>query len=589
MKISKLLPLLLLPLFLLACGGPQNPLANLVPSDSQVFVQIENPKTFMTNLDQFIKPLGLDQLTGKKTSGEWLDSIAKDSSGMIDPLWFDLEKPLGLAISGIGATSEPQFLIYLPLKDAAKNIKNLDKLAMAAEAKVVAADSYAVLAVNYKDAPTFPVKKALDFSVLSTLEKGGLSYYVDFVALKSAFGFNAEAVVQMLSSEMDASAGVTGAGALAMTKEMFKNIIGAVDQATHLHSALVADGAGLKSQAGVAFAADGSVAKWLKDVPKASGTSTLLKYLPAKALGNMVINLDPATLKKWSVEMNTWMFKLLEVDQAKVAEHDKLMAPLLDLMGAKSAVSFDLDYNMDEIKKMTDDPDSLVSGMEKAFSLKAMAVVEVKDGKAYAQASKAYLTSGIWQDLMKAVSKDSPLPVSFGFDYVADQKEGDFAYDKISFKVEAAADAEAQLAAGLSALTGLFKKLTAYLHYTSGKVYIVFGDNALADLKTLAAKDAVADSLADSKTLKSLAGYFPDNANVAGNFNLARVLQLVAKSGAPGMENIPVLSEDSPGFVGYAKLGNASVESGGAWALKEIGESVKGLLPLAQRLFMGGF
>lgn len=52
----------------ISCGKTNNPLSEMVGTDSALFVQIDNPAKFLSNLDAFIKPLGIDSITqGKGT------------------------------------------------------------------------------------------------------------------------------------------------------------------------------------------------------------------------------------------------------------------------------------------------------------------------------------------------------------------------------------------------------------------------------------------------------------------------------------------------------------------------------------------
>jgi len=547
----------------------------MVPEDVLAFAQIQNPDLFLTNVDVVAAKLGLRAMVfGEDTSiRDNLKKIKENSMGMADFSWIDLKNPMGVALLPGASPSEVGILVYVPVtsKQAAEGVAGLAGMA---KAKMVPYQGYAVLAFNTKSEVTFPVAKPLNLSVLSEHEAGGLSWYANFDSVKNSFGYDPKEILSSFEDSMNSSTVLS----TELGKEFLTAGLELVNAAKYLTGGISFDADALLTRSALGFN-EGKIKEILGQFKASKGDLSYFKYIPESSIlsfaGDLGANKD--VLGKMSIDLSTWVLGLLIKDTALIEEYKALVNDSIKIMGTRFAFGFDMDVNPEALKVANESRDPVA--MIKSFDFKLSMVMEISNKDAYMTYLEKALGSDLADRTVKAIfsneafqGKEFAMLMGTGIKYTftKDLKDGDFTYSKIGFKVES----ETIPSELLEVMNKIYDSLGILVHVSNNNLFMVLGSDSLPYLKALATQNkASGKSLNEKPSFSKVLGKLPNDSTLVSNFNLARVFELLIKSGAN--QNLPTINKESAGWTGFFKLNEALLEGGLAIPMDDIKAAVE--------------
>jgi hypothetical protein len=586
--IIRLSGLLLVLAALAACSFQDQGLAPLVPENAFGFVQINEPEAFIKNVDAFASPLGVKELIGNLEMKDLLNTGLKGATG-IDLGAFDLKKPLGIAMLPPQKDSgDFGFILYLPLLKPAEDGPKLQKaLESAGSITFASANGYAIFTQNAGD-QKFPPAKPMKIPQSLVFTPGTLTVYGDVKSVLAAYQkewttLKEEASKEIASME-SAELGKMEAGTQAVTKSMLEGIFQGIEQTQSLAIELAPGANGFATTGTVEFAKDGSIAKVLKGIGPGKDIGGLSKYLPMGWLMTGAASGDPAAFKDaytGFVQLYLGASPLSDTDKAAVL---KLMEESFKLSGKNLAYGFDLTVDPDVLEMSQDE---LLANLGDAFGLNMVMVQDVTDSAAYQKFLKESMTGETMKKYLDAVMAESGFTLSMK---LAEQKDGDFAYQEIGFELAvgdpdklALSSDEARVAATVAA--SLMQKFKMSMSLKGNRLYMVMGDSGLDSLKKLVSADQAEKPISGNPVWTAWLKTVPADAQYVGNFSTGSILDM-AKLFSRGAVAIEVPEADRSGINGFIQVKDSYIRSGVAWDIKEVGIIAKASVGLATSLFM---
>ena len=560
MKISmktlvKTFILSVLTLLIVACQPTQSPLSAFIPEDAVGVVYLEDPAGFLQNTSEFTEGLGLTALTGDKSPQAYFSDLKNLTDGKLDAAWFDLSRP-----SVIALLSDSSPIIAVPVKSEDSAGKGLATfLSESLSLKTQVKDGWVV--ASGKEL-TLPLTKGFDFTKLSTGSKQGLRYYLNIPKAMTLGGVSPDQVSGFLDEFMSEIDG------LGTETAVFNKIIGigidGLKQLNALSGSVNLSSVGFNSFADLSFTPEGTFTELLARQGQVNGSREFLKYLPQDYLLGFISNMDSKVWMKEMQEFNRVLYEAQGLSPELVTLMTDYQDVLLTSLGNRIALSFDVDYDLKALSSM-----DLAKGLKLYF----VGVMDLKDTKAYREKTNEYFSSSIMKDNISSLLKESGVPITLDLITDLGKKDGVLDYDSVKFKfgVNSGGTADSETTQVIAMLSQL--DLQLFMAYKNDKTYLALGSGALEGLKALVEKDAYDGKTWAQGGLENLEAAYPDNAHLAWNFNVNRLLQLIRK--VPEASMVPAGITGSPGLLGYVQLDKGVIKTGTAWNFKELEALVK--------------
>ncbi|AEJ19158.1 hypothetical protein [Gracilinema caldarium] len=573
----------------ISCGKTNNPLSEMVGTDSALFVQIDNPAKFLSNLDAFIKPLGIDSITQGKELSELATSLKDITDGMLDVAWIDLSKPLGCLLRfGEQSASGLYYQLMIPVTKAF-NIQTAKQGFTKKNITPILYKNYVVLIPAGYTTPSFPVEKPLDLNALSRFANNGLAILVHMDALKSQLNIDVEQIKRSLYETLEKD--ITSSQEMVFSEKIANVMVDIIDQLQMVGISIHGDDKGFLMQSYCTFSEKGWIDALLHAIKPGKDLRTALKYTAQDGLFNLVYDFDPQQNRAFTLAMFNWYAKLFPDKLDHIESYKQFVDRSMNWVGSRGAFSFRFDYDAEHLKNLnlSDHTEhamnEFIAELAQGISFQLVGVMEMKDGLAYEKELAKAFEAGIIQNFYEAYfNQENDSPYKISLNYTPHSQDTSSPYNTVTIGLEVPGERFITMRSDEIEQTRLMSEIISQLcvfnyRATKNNFYFSFGNTNRDILSNLVNQSTMGvATLSDSKSVQEMVIRFPKGSQILWNCNIGRILRLMKQSGEAGVDSIPDLGDDAPGICTYLYFGQGRVETGSFLSLSEIAPLVQYLL-----------
>jgi len=573
----------------ISCVKTKNPILEMVGSDSALFVQIDNTVRFLSNLDAFMKPLGLDALTQGKGLSDLATSLKDMTDGMLDVAWIDMSKPIGCLFRfGEKSASGMYYQLMIPVTKKF-DVQTVKQAFTKHNITPVLYKNYLVLIPAGYSPPVFPVQTSLDLSAFSRFANDGLAIFVQMDALKKQLNIDVDQIKSSLYAALQED--VKSSQERLFSEKLANVTVDVLDQLQMVGISIHGDTKGLLMQSTCTFSEKGWIGALLQAIKPGKDLRTALKYTAQDGIFNHVYDFDPQQNRAFTQTMFNWYAQLFPDKLNQIESYKQFVDRSMKLAGSRGAISFRFDYDTEHLKSL-DLPSSsetsipeLVAGLAQGISFQLVGVMEMTDGLAYEKELARAFEEGVIQNFYEAYfNQDYDNPYRVSLNYKPHSQDKSSPFDTVNIGLEIPGDRLINMTSDEIEQTKLITEVISQVcvfNYRATKynLYFSFGNTNGDVLFSLVNQKTIGiPTLATSKSVQEMLTQFPKGSQILWNLNIGRILKLMKQSGETGVETLPDLGNDAPGICSYLYLGQSRVETGSFWSLAEIGPVVRFLM-----------
>lgn len=531
MKPNLLFSTLLLALSLTLLGGcaSRPTIEKLVPEDTPLYFQVNDPDAFLQDLDSYITPLGLKSQIGGMRVREFLELQLSTRESIIPFDAIDFASPVGIAAQTGTVQGEMDFILFFPIVEE----RNPEDMAVAlkngADLSAVPYKNYLVIFSTPEDVEAFPPKNPLDLSLFREYPDNSLKAYMNFQSLVDAIGIDFQELSALMEDQLEDTNPMTG--------KILKGYADFLREISGLYGNMQVDDERMGFRGDLVF--QGDMARHLKSITPMSGIKEYAEYLGEESLYQCLYNIHPDDLAVLSEKMVGLYLNNTEVESEDRERYLTLTNDMVKTMGPAGAFSFDMDIA----------PEFLEDGFE-GLDCEVTGIMTLSDPEEFLRIMSTLYEEPVLNVVMNQILSESGMQMKILFE--EHPEDPDLPYYEIGYSVKAikSKSLDPQRKESIKMMRTLFEKLKIYTAVRDDLYYLYLGKNGAAGLRDLVYSRKDEPATNGLSWLESM----PDTANCIWKLSLRDMAaQLLSASGNP--EPIPA-GDEADFFKGYIQAGD---------------------------------
>lgn len=488
----------------------QNPVIELLPADTVMYVQVENPQEMISNVDGFLEESGLAPLMGGQSVEATLNMVFSELE--LSTKDFDMQSPIGFSFGTPDEWGDPAISMFVKTKS--ENVKK----AFEEGAGLMATEMGGYLILSNVEQQYGNNNSSISTETLTQYASGSVSMAVDFDAFKRVYSDEYGELKEELEYEFSSGYGPESF----ILQAYMENVFSMLDSFLLVDANVIADKSGLAYSLGVSVDKANETAAGILKWADKNDANSYTKYIPADYLFGMAMNINSDAAK----EMTTSYMNVLESLDLFSEDFMTVLGEYVDasagVMGNYAATAIDVDVQASVL--YNSDPTAMLDGID----FRMISVSALKDQDKYRSVIESMTDGKLGDALMKEIARLSYVekaPLDLNFVLEKDKDFDGFKYDEFKFDIsfnELAAEfgiiSDGQADMANQTMEIFSEKFKIFSAYNNGKIYIVTADTGLEVLKQLATNDKAENSLASKGVLA--------NQSIIANLNIGKAIKI---------------------------------------------------------------
>ncbi len=503
----------------------------MVPEDSAVYLQIDDPESFLQNLDDYITPFGLKSRIGGMSIREFMEMAlsAGDSPFTLDKI--EMSFPIGFVAVPGDEPEKMDFMIFFPVKeglvpaDVAEEMNSLENIT------ITVYENYLIFFSNPDSLTSFPPKKRLDVSRFRDYPDDSIKTYFSFPIFLNAMGVNFDELSDILTESSEETT--------PFIKEVMDGYTDLIKQIEGYYLWMDLNSESMEAYGDMTFSGD--MARLLKTMKPMTGIREYGTLLPDEGLYQGIYNIHPDNMTIIQQKIIESIYNSDSFESEEWRRYLNLLSEFSESMGPGGAFSFDMDLS----------PDFLSSPVE-SINFDFSTVMTLSDPGKFSRVMASLYEESFINSIMEESFKDTGYKLDINM--IENREDSGFPYYEISYSViqTGSKNQDPSTVESIVLLKKLFDKIKFYSTVRNDLYFGYMGSSGVNGLRTLVYTQLHLNTPEDVQ--ESWVDSIPDSANFAWSFSMGGLSALILDAAGIGSEASPETGKDA--MTGYITAGD---------------------------------